>query len=208
MSDERKYLRLLRLGDAHRARSSEQTPPRSETPPDPELRALLSSWEAPDTPAALDRRLLASFRAEQPGVVRPPLWRRALTSSVRIPLPVAGLCAVALITTSAVLALRPSRITLESTPLAPPPAATRLVEVPVVRERVVTRTVFVGKKERAARGKQRQGVITANATDAAENSEERAGEQTGYFTRVNMTEFQPAGEMKIRVIKGNRRNEK
>lgn len=208
MRHERKYLRLLRLSTAHKARGAEQMPPRSQMPPDPELRALLSSWDAPEASGTLDRRLLASFRAEQQSIVRPPLWRRALTSSVRIPLPIAGVCAVALIATSAALALRPSRITFESTPLASPPAATRLVEVPVVRERVVTRTVFVGKKDRAARQKERQSVITANATDAAENSEGRAGEQTGYFTRVNMTEFQPAGEMKIRVIKGSRRDEK
>jgi hypothetical protein len=206
MSDERRYLRLLRLNDPHKTRGEEKALGHSEATADLELKTRLSSWDVPDTPRALDQRVLASYRAVQ--AARPPLWRRALTSSVPVPLPIAGLAVVALIVASIMLALRPARITLESPPVAPPLAATRVVEVPVTQERIVTRTVFVEKKERLIRKKEQRGAIAARGVNAGDDSASRAKEQTGYFTRVNMTEFQPANEMKIKVIKGNRSDEK
>ncbi len=202
MSNERKYLRLLRRNDPHKTRGEERALRHSEATADSELKTLLASWDAPDTPRALDQSLLASYRAGQ--AARPPLWRRALTSSVPIPLPIAGLTVVALVVTSVMLALRPSPIMLAS----PPVAAMRVVEAPVTQERIVPPAVFVEKKERPIRKKERRGAIVAREANTVDDSAARAKEQTGYFTRVNMTEFQPAREMKIRIIKGNRRDKK
>jgi hypothetical protein len=53
---------------------------------DPELGRLLDEWQAPAAPDSLDQRVRASFRQH---VRRPGLWRRFVTTSVRIPLPVA-----------------------------------------------------------------------------------------------------------------------
>jgi len=204
MSNERKYLRLLRLNDAHKTRDEKTTRRFSEATPDRELKTLLASWEAPDVPRSLDHHLLSSYRTEQREAAHPPLWRRTLTSSVPIPLPIAGLTVVALVVTSVMLALRPSPVMLEALPVA----ATRVVEVPVAQERIVTRTVFVEKKERPIRKNERRGAIAAREANTVGDSASRAKELTGYFTRVNMTEFQPANEVKIRVIKGNRSDEK
>jgi len=57
-----------------------------DLPRDLELDRVLDEWTVPALPKTLDRRVMASFRA-QPGSHR--LWRRLLTASIRIPLPVA-----------------------------------------------------------------------------------------------------------------------
>lgn len=58
--------------------------------PDPEkdreLAPLLHEWSVPALPDSLDERVLRSFRERRP---RFSLWRRFLTGSVRVPLPVA-----------------------------------------------------------------------------------------------------------------------
>ncbi len=53
---------------------------------DAALARLLDEWSVPGVPDTLDRRVLASYRAQ---MGRAPFWKRFLTASVRIPLPVA-----------------------------------------------------------------------------------------------------------------------
>jgi hypothetical protein len=53
---------------------------------DPELARLLEEWAVPGVPDTLDRRVHASYRAH---IGRVPFWKRFLTTSIRIPLPVA-----------------------------------------------------------------------------------------------------------------------
>ena len=71
-------------------RPADLDPPEQAPVPDPapdrELRRLLQEWNVPAVPDRLDQRVLASFRA---GGVRPWHWRRLLTASGRLPLPVA-----------------------------------------------------------------------------------------------------------------------
>lgn len=69
---------------------------------DRELSRLLDEWTVPAVPDALDRRVLASFRAH---AGRTPLWRRFFTTSLRVPLPVA--VAILLFLILAVWAPRP-----------------------------------------------------------------------------------------------------
>jgi hypothetical protein len=101
------------------------------------------------------------------------------------------------------------------------PAAVRVVEVPVVEERVVTRTVYVEKKERAAgrdvstRNDGREALAARNDKDGRDaaplqkqEEAEGAGSHAGYFTRVDMNDFQPADEMKIRIVSRGTVNEK
>ena len=55
---------------------------------DPRLKRLLDEWHVPDAPDTLEQRVLAHRR---------PWWRTLMTSSVRIPLPVAVALSVALV---------------------------------------------------------------------------------------------------------------
>jgi len=95
---------------------------------DRELRSLLREWQVPSIPSSLEERVLA---------VRRPWWRFLLNGYIRVPVPLA--CCIALLLTAAEV-WRWTR---------PTPAAvthvvvkTERVEVPVVRERVITKLVY------------------------------------------------------------------
>jgi hypothetical protein len=230
MSDEKRQTRLLpfrlRRAGARRARVAARDA--EDFGADAELTALLRAWDAPPPSDGARARLLADFRA----TVRPaPLWRRALAAQVRVPLPVAACAVVALLLSPLAFGARPwNKYAPSSAPAveAAPAERVRVVEVPVIQERVVTRTVYVEKKERAlARGVSSQSETGARAespetasmktSSSAKPSDARAPEEqtpatteasAGYFSRVNMEDFQPAGEMKIRVVRRESVDEK
>jgi hypothetical protein len=97
----------------------------------------------------------------------------------------------------------------------------RAVEVPVVRERVVTRIVYVEKKERgAARGVSTRADARESLARRDEQDETDAGTpqreepakgqdaHAGYFTRVDMKDFQPSNEVKFRIVSRGGTDEK
>lgn len=157
MSDEKRQTRLLpfrlRRDGAARACAPEFNPEArdaaadgEEFSEDAELSALLRAWEAPAQSAGARGRLLAEFRENN---VRVPLWRRALSAELRVPLPVAACAALVLLASLFALVARtqtPVEVTKQSTASdvrttdAP---AVKIVELPVERERVVTRFVYV-----------------------------------------------------------------
>lgn len=182
MSDEKRQTRLLpfrlRREGAARVRPSEsESGARAvasgveEFSGDAELGALLRAWEAPGPTAGARGRLLAEFRA---GAARRPLWRRALSAELRVPLPVAACAVLALLASLFALAAR----TQTQAPLATESAradvrmtdapAVKIVELPSERERVVTRFIYVGKnapREGAQRlAANRQNDVTRQST--------------------------------------------
>jgi hypothetical protein len=218
MSDEKRQTRLLpfRLRRAGARRAGVASRDAEDFGADAELTALLRAWDAPTPSEAARRALLADFRA----TVRPaPLWRRAFAAQVRVPLPVAACAVLALLLTPLAFGARPWRKyapSSVSTSEAAPAERVRVVEVPVIQERVVTRTVYVEKKERGGgRGVSSQSEAGAPRperpeTASAKPSDVRAEDvrqataspdaSAGYFSRVNMEDFQPSGEVKIRVV--------
>ena len=263
MSDEKRPTRLLpfRLRRAAHARRADfaqgapDAPDASDTldtldtlddaaalQDDEELSALLRAWDAPAPSDASRARLLAGFRAE----VRPaPLWRRALSAELRVPLPLAACAALALLASLVALAARAQTATAAATTANAPAEARgaeaasglKVVEVPVERERVVTRVVYVGRDAARAGARQfaaaeqpasaRRGFDAAQAATRAalaqsdasranagrartafDPAAQSAGEPTSYFTRVDMADFEPADEMKIRIVKRGKTGEK
>ena len=219
MSDEKRQTRLLpfRLRRAGAGRAPAAARDAEDFGADAELTALLRTWEPPARPPSRSgvarARLLADFRA----TARPaPLWRRAFAAQVRVPLPVAACAVLALLLSPLAFGARPWVKNAPAAGAEVAPAGTvRVVEVPVVQERVVTRTVYVEKKER---GRERgvsprpgAGARPAAPETASAEPAERRGDDgptpaspdasAGYFSRVNMEDFQPADEMKIRVVK-------
>lgn len=207
MSDEKRQTRLLpfRLRRAARAESSANGV--EDFSADAELTALLRTWDVPPQDAGARRRLLADLRAS----VRPvPLWRRALTAQVRVPLPVAACMGLLLLGSLYALGARAtaSRAEPPAARTEAQPAAVRIVEVPVVQERLVTRTVYVEKKGRGGeptasrRQSEQLAQRAAREVEAPQRQEpDRSPEaHAGYFTRVDMNDFQPAGEVKFRIV--------
>lgn len=211
MSDEKRQTRLLPFRLRRSARADARAADAEDFSADAELTALLRTWEVPARDAGARARLLADFRAS---VRRAPLWRRALTAQVRVPLPVAACLGLVLLgslyalNTRATVGVEPAAVQSDVRP-----TTERVVEVPVVRERVVTRTVYVEKKERAAprvvstrtAGREepaRRDDKNERVAEAAQTREPAQGReaQAGYFTRVDMNDFQPAGEVKLRIV--------
>lgn len=231
MSDEKRQTRLLpfRLRRAGARRAVAVARDAEDFGADAELTALLRAWDAPPASDGARARLLADFRA----TVRPaPLWRRALAAHVRVPLPVAACAVVALLLSPLAFGARPWKKYAASSASASESATAervRVVEVPVIQERVVTRTVYVEKKERGlGRGVSSQPetsgrpetpeTASIKTSASAKTSDARAREvqtpasspdaSAGYFSRVNMEDFQPADEVKIRVVKRGSVDEK
>jgi hypothetical protein len=247
MSDEKRPTRLLafrlRRDGGARARNAGHTSDardaaagEEEFSDDAELSTLLRAWDAPEPSAHSRGRLLAEFRAT---ARRAPLWRRALSSELRVPLPFAACAALAVLASLFVLAARtqtPAQTAATNNASAEVRTAeaaptVKIVEVPVERERVVTRFVYVEKSARPAVAQQlaatRQSTTQRSATTTrgtvAQSSSDReaaarqtafdpsaqsSGEPTSYFTRVDMADFQPADEMKIRIVKRGKTDEK
>ena len=249
MSDEKRPTRLLafrlRRDGAARARNAGHTPDardaascEEEFSVDAELGMLLRAWDAPEPSAHSRGRLLAEFRAT---ARRAPFWHRALSSELRVPLPFAACAALAVLAALFVLASR-TRTPAQTAATNNAPAEVRaaeaaptvkIVEVPVGRERVVTRFVYVEKSARLADAQQlaatrqstttqrsatmMRGTVAQSSSDreaargvptAFDPSAQSSGEPTSYFTRVDMADFQPADEMKIRIVKRGKTDEK
>jgi len=183
MSDEKRQTRLLPFRLRRDARSTEfksdardASADGEELSGDAELSAMLRAWDAPGPSAVARERLLAEFRA---GGVRAPLWRRALSAELRVPLPVAACAVVALLASVFALVARtqtPVQVATQSTPSdvrtsdAP---AVKIVELPVERERVVTRYIYVEKNAQGAEA-QRLAASQQNVTTQTPTSTQRS----------------------------------
>jgi hypothetical protein len=194
---EKKWLRLIERG-----RGDEAVPPC-----DGELKALLAAWDAPHAPAAMDEKIFAAYRAN---FRRAPLWKRLCAAQIRLPVPVAA--ALALL----VGALGWLSFGQSSMPGSPPAPLieTKVVEVPVVHEKVVTRTVYVTRPaaapavtlaaSRAATAPPRAAAV--QPAQPVSLSSQVAGDSA--YTSVDLSGFQPVDEIKVTVIKGKNHDEK
>ena len=149
-----------------------------------DLKELLKEWQIPDPPPHLDARVAASYRATRRRSASG--WMR----SVRLPAPVLAFLVVAQLGSLFVI----GHYLVSTSP--PPPVLsmpTRVIEVPVVKERTVTQVVYL-------------------PADAAGGSRQRASHSTAAqedTTRpVDLTGFQPVSELQLRVIKGENKNER
>ncbi len=208
MSDEKRQTRLLpfRLRGKAARRAAGVGLRDEDAPADEEMRALLGAWEAPGPSHAAGARLLDAFREQ--ARERAPLWMRLLTASVRVPVPVAACAVVAILASALMLAARAPRLALDAPEAVPPAPELRIVDAPAPRERVVERVVYVERKN-SQKPKARDGQLAARGrVEGARGAGDAVGEgPTSYFTRVDMGEFQPPDEMKIRIIKKGKADE-
>ncbi|HZS09581.1 MAG TPA: hypothetical protein VFD58_32435 [Blastocatellia bacterium] len=175
-------------------------------PEDRELGALLESWVAPDVPRSLDARVMAAYR-EQFSHRRMPLWKRILTSSIHVPIPVAAAIAVLMIGAVWVAAKSAGSVTVVMSP--PQTDQTRIIELPVVHEKIVSQKQYVTRvvyRDGAADVKAR--LAPATNGQPAPKLLQIAGDDSTYFTRARLAGFEAPQELKIKVIRGGDENEK
>lgn len=162
--------------------------------------------------AALHSRLLEPVATEsEKSGSRAFFWHRLWAAKLRIPVPVAAALLIAFVMSSAFALMRATSAETNAASPAPPASSVRIIEVPFVQEKIVTRTVYVEKK-RTTPARSFQETMAADAQTGETNDpalvHSKPEDETGFFTRANLKGFQPADEMKIRVIKRNNTDEK
>lgn len=212
MSDEKRQTRLLpfrlRRDGAARARASEFSSEArdaaaggEEFSEDAELSALLRAWEAPAQSAGARGRLLAEFRENN---VRVPLWRRALSAELRVPLPVAACAVVALLAALFALAARTQTHVQTATQSTPSDVRTtgapavKIVELPVERERVVTRFVYVERNAPRAGAQRLAANEQAEATRQSTSTQQSATATRAALAQSNSNR-EDANEARTRI---------
>lgn len=166
------------------------------------------------------RQHLTALQQQSPPPESPGRWWKSFTGrSIPVPLPVAAAVALLLVATS-VLTLRRPQPTMLTQMHAPSPTTARplpvapalspqVVEAPVLREKLVTRIVYVERTRRAASQKRQERVVArqlkgASIPTAAINktrSEHNADDDIAYFTRTNLEGFQPSNNLQINILK-------
>lgn len=151
-------------------------------------------WLAYDQ--SLLERLKQAHGAER--AERTPLWKQFFAARVPVPVPLAALIVLLLIF-SATLSLRTRRPAQTAAVAPPAPAEARLVEVPVVHEKIVTRTIYIERKRRQGRAAPGQSIVTRAGEPGLVARE--AVEATAPVTRTGLVGFQPADDVRLTIIK-------
>jgi len=167
-----------------------------------------SYW--PQYHAALTRRLLGAAGDAQVGRApsRVSFLKRLLTTSIRVPAPLAAGAALLLVATSVIaltLVVRPAPepVVLAAPDTVQPPQAApqiKFIEVPVVREKIVTQIIYLprrgGDDADARRFAARENLAGAGRHNASAPVANTAS------PRPSLSGFKPAGEVNLRIIKG------
>jgi negative regulator of sigma E activity len=141
--------------------------------------------------------------------------RSVLTTSVRVPAPVAA-ALVLVFAASVFFAVYPRGATQQSlTPTSTASAATKVVEVPVIKEKVVTRVVYVetNRRPRSAVNDLNQGRSDSEGGDSeggaaqsplidARNGLARVRPDSP-GAAMSLAGFKPTDEVKLTIIKGS-----
>jgi hypothetical protein len=155
---------------------------------DTELRALLRQWCLPRSSPDFDRRVLTAYRKQ---VSRTGRWKRLFLRPVPVPLPIAA-ALLLLIVLAARNVLSPTVVRLEVPPPAPEVAR---VEVPVVREKIVTRTVYRQAPETKNTGqslKNDTAISTSGPASRPPQSSQAA---------VRLDDFEPVEKIHLKILK-------
>jgi len=167
---------------------AEQTPMSDGV--DPDTKQWLAQWEAPPPSAQLDAQLHASYRKQ----FRPrPWWQRWLNISIRLPVPVAATVGLVLCVMSWEAAHWTSSITIQP---GTDTTQTKLVEVPVIQEKIVTRLIYVKARQVTS---SRPGL---NARPAPTSRQSPDASEVG--SQADLAGLRPVTEIKIAVNHGGK----
>ncbi|HYG10800.1 MAG TPA: hypothetical protein VD835_12690 [Pyrinomonadaceae bacterium] len=153
--------------------------------------------------AALARRLSGTTGSDAPAA-RAPFLKRLLTTSIRVPAPLAAAAALLLVATSVLALMLVARPAPEPVVLAAPEAGRaeaapqiKFIEVPVVREKPVTQIIYLPRRDN---GETRRFAPRENLAGARRRNAPAAS-LTNTAARSNLSGFKPAGELNLRIIK-------
>jgi hypothetical protein len=137
-----------------------------------------------------------------------PIWRHLFNTSLSVPAPLAAIVLLLLLASS-ILSLfllvrpAPAPIVINAPHTAPDAPQVKLIEVPVVRDRMITQTIHVRRRNSNSSGRRR----TPRVNLARFNRPEASRMNTNVATRAKLSGFKPAEEVKIRLIRKGDANE-
>ncbi|HEX8422985.1 MAG TPA: hypothetical protein VF634_06220, partial [Pyrinomonadaceae bacterium] len=135
-----------------------------------------------------------------------------LTTSIRVPAPLAATALLLLVATSLLALSLLARSAPEPVVVAAPPSSQgeaapqiKFIEVPVVQEKIVTQTIYVPRRTRNGEGGDTATERRATARENLAGVERRnaSATQATATPRANLSGFKPAGEVNLRIIKGS-----
>jgi hypothetical protein len=179
------------------------------------LSTLLQMSQIPLPSTALDRRIMKSFRRQHESV---PVWRRFILGTFAVPKPAfAALLILAMAgfwTAFQVGKIYSTSISISEqlgeTTKAPIPmpeqteVQTVVVEVPIIKEKIVTRTIYL-RQPKINKNEKSKSLDVLPQTDLPLSS---VVANNGYFTDVSLKGFQPSAEINAKIIKGVKEDEK
>jgi hypothetical protein len=182
------------------------------------LSKVLRTSETVRPTKALDDRVLHAFRQHREKKAHPS-WRKTVFGALAIPKPVfAALLVLAVaapwiafqigkIDGARIQGPVPDAATASTLPVqesAESGTKTVVVEVPVVKEKIVTRTIYVqgSNKNRKSRG-EKDDASESNVLPSYNSVAHR-----GYFTDLDLKGFRPPAEIGVQIIKEVKPNEK
>jgi hypothetical protein len=136
---------------------------------DRELQDLLQKWTPPEMPRTLKMNLVETYRKRQKRN-----WRWLFAGSLQVPIPIAALAILAM--SGLAIAVLMSKFQSPLKPLLPQ-VVNHVVEIPVVRDRVIARTIY--REPPAPRKK----AIPAS------------------YQGINLREFKPVASLSPRIIR-------
>jgi len=183
--DEKKHLSELVSGGLGESEKNAADPNE-----DPEFQTLLQQWQLPKNSPGFDQMVLTAYRNQ---VSSAAAWKRPFLRSISIPLPVAAALLLLLVLLGSHTLRPPAVVHLEVA--GPVPQVVR-VEVPVVREKIVTRIVYRQSPERKNTGKH----LESDTARSAANSVTR-GPRSSQIA-VQLGDFEPVEKIQLKILKG------
>ncbi len=147
-----------------------------------DFKELLNKWRVPELPPRVDARLAETYsRSRRRSCLR-------CTGSIRLPAPLLAFLLVLQVISGAVIVRNFLSPAAHVTP-----APERVVEVPVVKEKIVTHVVY----------------LPAPSSDTLERRAHYSmAEKESEKPPMDLSGFKPVSEFRIQVIKGENRNER
>ncbi|MDQ4123887.1 MAG: zf-HC2 domain-containing protein [Acidobacteriota bacterium] len=179
------------------------------------LSALLQMSYMPLPPASLDHRIIKSFRQKHAPV---STWQQIIFGTFAVPKP-AFAALLILVLGGFWAAFQVGKIYSTSISISEPFGETRqipvqmpqqptiqtvVVEVPVIKEKTVTRTIYL-RASQSNKNEKRKPVEIPPNSDLPLSS---VVANNGYFTDVSLKGFQPTPEIGVKIIKGVKEDEK
>jgi len=182
------------------------------------LSSLLQVSQIASPAAELDKRVMKSFQKHHAS--SRIWWRRVVFGTFVVPKPafamllilaLAGLWTafqIGKISSATISTASPSIQTVNEIPAQTPAektVQTVIVEVPVVKEKIVTRTIYV-REQKSNKNEKNKTFVNSRQNNLPLYSSTVA--DNGYFTDVSLKGFEPSAEISAKIIKEVKDDEK